>query len=129
MKDQQSHFFAKLGRIIKPDRNQDEPVLWFSELRILRKLEAGSGNEVRRVALRRGLNIVWAAPEEGDEPELYGDGLSGHASGKTLFCRILRYILGEPNYGPETLEKAVDEKFEHELWAVAEVFVEKELWL
>ena len=129
MKDPQTHFFAKLGRIIKPDQNREEPVLWFRELRILRKLEAGDGNEVRRVTLRRGLNIVWAAPEEGDEPELYGDGLSGHASGKTLFCRILRYILGEPNYGPETLEKAVDEKFEHELWAVAEVFVEKELWL
>jgi hypothetical protein len=129
MKDLQSHFFAKLGRIIKPEKNRDEPVLWFRELRILRKLEAGNGNEVRRVTLRRGLNIVWAAPEEGDEPELYGDGLSGHASGKTLFCRILRYILGEPNYGPEALEKAVDEKFEHELWAVAEVFVEKQLWL
>jgi hypothetical protein len=129
MKDPQTHFFAKLGRIIKPDANRGEPVLWFRELRILRKLEAGNRNEVRRVTLRRGLNIVWATPEESDEPELYGDGLSGHASGKTLFCRILRYLLGEPNYGPEALEKAVNDKFEHELWAVAEVFVEKQLWL
>lgn len=129
MKETQTHFFAKVGRIITPDKNREEPGLWFREIRILRKLEAGDKNEVRRVTLRRGLNIVWAEPEESDEPELYGDGLSGHASGKTLFCRILRYILGEPNYGPEVLEKAVDEKFEHELWAVAEVFVEKQLWL
>jgi hypothetical protein len=129
MLDQQTHFFAKLGRIIQPESSREVPGLWFRELRILRKLEAGEANEVRRVTLRRGLNIVWAEPEESDEPELYGDGLSGHASGKTLFCRILRYILGEPNYGPELLEKAVDEKFEHELWAVAEVFVEKQLWL
>jgi hypothetical protein len=129
MKDPQTHFFAMLGRIIQPELNREVPGLWFRELRILRKLEAGDENEVRRVTLRRGLNIVWAEPEESDEPELYGDGLSGHASGKTLFCRILRYILGEPNYGPELLEKAVDEKFEHELWAVAEVFVEKQLWL
>jgi hypothetical protein len=129
MKDPQTHFFAQLGRIIKPNDEREEPVLWFRELRILRKLEAGKPNEVRRVTLRRGLNIVWAEPEESDEPELYGDGLSGHASGKTLFCRILRYILGEPNYGPEALEQAVDEKFEYELWAVAEVFVEKQLWL
>ena len=129
MKDPQSHFFAKLGRIIKPDKEREEPVLWFRELRILRKLEAGAVNEVRRVTLRRGLNIIWAAPEESDEVELYGDGLSGHASGKTLFCRTLRYLLGEPNYGPEALEKAVDEKFEKELWAVAEVFVDKQLWL
>lgn len=129
MKDPQTHFFAKLGRIIKPDTEREEPVLWFRELRILRKLEAGKANEIRRVELRRGLNIVWAAPEDSEEVELYGDGLSGHASGKTLFCRTLRYLLGEPNYGPEALEKAVDEKFKHELWAVAEVFVEKQLWL
>lgn len=129
MKETQTHFFAKVGRIITPDKDREDPGLWFREIRILRKLETGDANEVRRVTLRRGLNIVWAEPEESDEPELYGDGLSGHASGKTLFCRILRYILGEPNYGPEVLEKAVDEKFEHELWALAEVFVEKQLWL
>src|ERR1051325_9284448 len=129
MNDPQTHFFAKLGRIIKTDKNRDEPVLWFREIRILRKLEAGEANEVRKITLRRGLNIVWAAPEDSEEVELYGDGLSGHASGKTLFCRILRYLLGEPNYGPEALEKAVDEKFKQELWAVAEVFVEKQLWL
>lgn len=129
MNDPQTHFFAKLGRIIKTDKNRDEPVLWFREIRILRKLEAGEANEVRKITLRRGLNIVWAAPEDSEEVELYGDGLSGHASGKTLFCRILRYLLGEPNYGPEALEKAVDEKFKQELWAVAEMFIEKQLWL
>lgn len=129
MKDPQTHFFAKLGRIIKPDTEREEPVLWFRELRILRKLEAGKANEIRRVELRRGLNIIWAAPEDSEEVELYGDGLSGHASGKTLFCRTLRYLLGETTYGPEALEKAVDEKFNKELWAVAEVFVDKELWL
>lgn len=129
MKDPQLHFFAKLGRIIAPDPKRTEPVLWFRELRILRKLEPGDANEVRRVKLRRGLNVIWAPPEEGDEPELYGDGLSGHASGKTLFCRVLRYLLGESNYGPKTLRDAVETKFENELWAVAEVFVDTQLWL
>lgn len=130
MKDPQLHFFAKLGRIIDPDATRAEPALWFQELRILRKLEPGGfPNEVRKVTLRRGLNVIWAPPEEGDEPELYGDGLSGHASGKTLFCRVLRYLLGESNYGPKTLRDAVDAKFDLELWAVAEVFVEKQLWV
>lgn len=129
MKDPQLHFFAKLGRIIAPDPSRTEPVVWFRELRILRKLESGDTNEVRRVTLRRGLNVIWAPPEEGDEPELYGDGLSGHASGKTLFCRVLRYLLGESNYGPKTLRDAVEIKFDHELWALAEVFVDSQLWL
>jgi len=130
MKDPQLHFFAKLGRIIAPNAERTEPVLWFRELRILRKLEPGAfPNEVRRVKLRRGLNVIWAPPEEGDEPELYGDGLSGHASGKTLFCRVLRYLLGESNYGPKTLREAVESKFENELWALAEVFLDRQLWL
>jgi hypothetical protein len=129
MKDPQLHFFAKLGRIITPHQKRPEPVLWFRELRILRKLEPGEKNEVRRVELRRGLNVIWAPPEEGDEPELYGDGLSGHASGKTLFCRVLRYLLGESNYGPKALRDSVETKFDHELWAVAEVFVDTQLWL
>jgi len=129
MKDPQLHFFAKLGRIIAPDPKRPEPALWFRELRILRKLEPGDANEVRRVTLRRGLNVIWAPPEEGDEPELYGDGLSGHASGKTLFCRVLRHLLGEKNYGPKTLHDSVATKFDHEVWAVAEVFVDTQLWL
>jgi hypothetical protein len=129
MKKDQDDFFKKLGRNIVPKPERKNPVLWIRELRILRKLEAGEKNEVRRVTLRRGLNIIWAPPEEGDEPELYGDGLSGHASGKTLFCRILRYLLGEFNYGPDSLHEAVEESFEHELWALAEVFLDGQLWL
>jgi len=130
MKTTQSNFFAKLGREISPSVDRTEPKLWFRELRILRKLVPGGfPNEVRQVTLRRGMNIVWAPPEEGEVPELYGDGLSGHASGKTLFCRVLRYLLGESNYGPKSLKDAVESTFEHELWAVAEVFVDKQLWV
>lgn len=129
MKDAQLNFFGRLGKPIAPDSGRAEPLLWFREVRLLRKLEAGEANEVRRITLRRGLNIVWAPPEEGDETELYGDGLSGHASGKTLFCRILRYLLGEQYYGSKTLREAVDEKFGHELWAVAEVVLDRQPWL
>lgn len=132
MAEAQSNFFAQLGRIITPDSNRSEPVLWFRELRILRRLNLNQGpddpNEVRRVELRRGLNIVWAPPEESEIPELYGDGLSGHASGKTLFCRILRYLLGEEFYGPKSLRDAVADRFKDGLWAVADVVVDKQPW-
>lgn len=127
MKDPQMNFFGGLGRPIIPSSTRTEPVLWFREVRLLRKLEPGK--EVRRITLRRGLNIVWAPPEEGEETELYGDGLSGHASGKTLFCRILRYLLGEQFYGSKALREAVDDKFKHELWAVAEVVLDQQPWL
>jgi predicted nucleic acid-binding Zn-ribbon protein len=129
MKESQSHFYTELGRVIKPNAKRIEPGLWFRELRILRKLESGTANEIRRVELRRGMNIIWAPPEESEKPELYGDGLSGHASGKTLFCRILRHLLGETNYGSDAQKDSVEDKFNHELWALAEVFVNGQLWL
>jgi hypothetical protein len=129
MNKPQLTFFGKLGRIIAPSVNRAEPVFWFREVRLLRKLESGEAHEVRRVTLRRGLNIVWAPPEESDDAQLYGDGLSGHASGKTLFCRILRYLLGESSYGSKFLRDEVEKKFEKELWAVAEVFIRGQLWM
>lgn len=132
MAARQTNFFAKLGRSIVPGKSRTEPVVWFRELRILRKLAPSQSdddpNEVRRVKLRRGLNIVWAPPEESEIPELYGDGLSGHASGKTLFCRVLRYLLGEDNFGPRSLRDAVANKFDQGLWAIADVVVDGQSW-
>lgn len=132
MKTVQKHL--PLSRPIKPAAEINTPVVWVRELRILRKLQAGQDEdgddyEIRRVKLRRGLNIVWAPPEEAAEPaELYEDGIAGHASGKTTFCRVLRYVLGEGNFGPDALREAVRTTF-GEAWAVAEVFIGDNIWL
>ena len=86
-------------------------------------------NRIRSFTLRRGLNILWAEPEDPETSEgLYGDGFAGHATGKTLFCRILRHLLGEPNYGTEELEKHVKDAFQ-ELWAVATIRLNGKTWL
>jgi len=70
------------------------------------------------VRLKRGLNIVWAPPEEATQPaQMYEDGIAGHASGKTTFCRVLRFVLGEGNFGPDALREAVRETFrKHGRW-------------
>jgi hypothetical protein len=125
----QMTFLEKFARELQPDSRRTNPVVWIRQIAILKKLEPGKANEVRRIGLHLGLNILWAPPEDpSTEVILYGDGLSGHASGKTLFCRLLRYLLGEPNYGTEALMEAVARKFE-ELWVLGEVMVEKQLWL
>ena len=123
-----------LSRPIKRDNRITAPAFWVRELRILRKLlpgidDEGNDYEIRRVRLKRGLNIVWAPPEEATQPaQMYEDGIAGHASGKTTFCRVLRFVLGEGNFGPDALREAVRDTFK-EAWALAEVFIGPDCWL
>lgn len=127
----QMNFDEKLARPIKPDPATREPFLWFQSLHLLHCLGAGATekNLIRSFTLRRGLNILWAEPEDPETSAgLYGDGFAGHATGKTLFCRILRHLLGEPNYGTEELEEHVKDTFQ-ELWAVATIRLNGQSWL
>lgn len=81
---------------LKPPKKRS-PVFWISEIRILSQLSSNLDDEIRRIPLRKGLNIVWSPPGEVD-----GDPLQrgrGHAAGKTSFCRAVRYLLGEEPFG------------------------------
>lgn len=132
MRTAQTHL--PLSRPITPAVGITSPTVWIREVRILRKLlpgkdAEGKDYEIRRVSLKRGLNIVWAPPEDAAEPAaLYEDGIAGHSSGKTTFCRVLRYVLGEGNFGPDALREAVRTVFT-EAWALAEVFIGPDCWL
>lgn len=70
------------------------PRLWVRRLAVWR--ESG-GEPIRDVQLRPGLNIVWSP----DDEEM------GHGSGKTLFCRLLRFCLGEDRFAPEGQRMAI----------------------
>lgn len=127
-KPEQIHFLDRFGRDIAPNSDRDEPMLWFRELRLLEKLSP-LVPPIRALKLKRGLNILWAEPEDPATNEgLYRDGLAGHATGKTLFCRILRHLIGEPNYSTKTLKESIEKEF-LELWAIASVRVNKVSWV
>lgn len=116
-------------QIPKPDPNRPDPVLWVREIGVFKTLDEGKENEVRRIKLRRGLNILWAKPEDEHGPlRLYEPGLSGHASGKTTFCRILRHVLGERHFANELVTRGVRETFEGG-WVLGEIFINSDLWL
>lgn len=126
-KPQQDHFFDKLLRQIKPMADRDEPEIWFQELRIFDELSPVK--ERRRIVLHRGFNVLWAAPEDPDtEQGLYRDGLAGHASGKTLFCRLLRHLLGEKPFGTAAQRSGIATNF-LTLWVVGLVRVRKTSWV
>jgi hypothetical protein len=128
-KSDQIHFLDKLRRTVRPSQNRVEPMIWFREVRILDDLSAAKSVERRRIVLHRGLNILWAAPEDPDtEQGLYRDGLAGHASGKTLFCRLLRHLLGEQPFGTKAQRDGIASNFA-KLWVVGSVRVNGVSWV
>lgn len=127
----QMTFEEKSARPITPKADIIEPLVWFQELHLMRRLGAGHNDEtcIRSFKFERGLNILWAEPEDPETAAgLYRDGIAGHSTGKTLFCRILRHILGEPNFGTDDLRKHVADTFK-DLWSVASVRLCGKTWI
>ena len=115
--------------IIAPASEQPEPIIYIREIILLKALKPGEENEIRRIKLRKGLNVLWAKPESSKEPpRLFEQGFSGHASGKTTFCRLIRYILGEKHFGNQQVVENIRLRFRSG-WVVGEVFINGELWL
>jgi hypothetical protein len=118
-------------RPLQPKKDLTEPLLWFQNLRIRKRLGDGDGeaNCLRNYTFRQGLNILWAEPEPlEDDTEIYEDGIAGHATGKTLFCRTLRFILGESHYGTDKLKLNLQSRYS-ELWALATIRLGGRTWV
>lgn len=83
---------------IKPATDATEPRLWVRRLVIW---EEPDKEPLRDISLRPGMNIVWTPDDQG----------IGHGGGKTLFCRLLRYCLGESTFAPEEQRDSVTSAF------------------
>jgi hypothetical protein len=117
-------------RAIRAEKSRINPVVWVRHLWLLRELKDGDEQVIRKMELKPGLNILWAESADKDrKPELYDNSVSGHAAGKTTFSRLLRYVLGEGNFGNDALRDAVREKFKNNGWAVAEVHIRGTPWV
>ncbi len=93
----QPDLFSDRALNLKPAPGRAEPRLWVRRLIIWRE----PGNEVRNVELKPGFNVIWS-PDDGSRR-----GQIGHGGGKTTFCRLLRYCLGEDSFGPEAQRRAL----------------------
>ena len=125
----QPELFPTAGAGFHPDAGRTEPVVWLRQLLLLRELKPGEDHIIRRISLRPGLNILWARPRTGGErPRLGEAGVFGHASGKTTFCRLVRHVLGEPNFGNDDLRQRIRDKFRTG-WVVGEVILGGTPWL
>jgi hypothetical protein len=95
----QPDLFSDRALELTPAPRRAEPLLWVRQLIIWEE----PGKEIRNIPLRQGLNIVWS-PDDGSRR-----GQIGHGGGKTTFCRLLRYCLGEDSFGPEVQRRAIFE--------------------
>lgn len=106
-----------------------EPVFWISRLLLLNAPRLEKDAIIRDIPLRRGLNILWAKPSAvlpaSPTPP---SKVTGHSAGKTTFCRIIRYLLGESRFGVPALQEQIRTKLP-DGWIVAEVFVHGQPWI
>jgi len=119
----QGELFPEPEVVIIPDDARREPLVWVSRLVIWEK----PGEILREVPLRRGLNIIWSPDPGADQAELGQDAGSGHGAGKTLFCRLLRYCLGEDSFSNDDQRRSIAQQLPAGLVG-AEVIVAGKSW-
>lgn len=107
----QTEMFPDRTTTIIPSPDHAEPLLWVRRLVIWEKPDT----ILRDFPLKRGLNILWS-PDPG-----------GHGAGKTLFCRFIRYCLGEDTYANDEQRRQIAAEFKEGLVG-AEVLVGGRLW-
>lgn len=100
------------------------PRLWVRRLVIWK--EPG-GEKLRDVELRPGLNVIWSPDGADDTQSVNPTNSIGHGSGKTLFCRLIRYCLGEDRFAPEPQRDRIGAAFLNGIVG-AEVMLDGTCW-
>jgi len=83
-----------------PAADRCEPTLWLKRLVILSALDSTS--VIRNIEFRRGLNII-----QTHHMQTQGGPVAGHSVGKTLMMRLIRYTLGENQFGTEETQNNI----------------------
>lgn len=111
------------GVEVKPELGRTEPRFWVRRLVMWKKPDS----VLREIVLRPGLNIIWSPDpaDQGMTPE--SESVLGHGSGKTLFCRLLRYVLGEDRFSPDNQRFRIAQAFPEGMVG-AEVMIDGAQW-
>ncbi len=119
----QLNLLARSGLDLKAEAGRSEPRLWIRRLVIWSE----PGTVLREIALRPGLNVIWS-PDPADRADASeSNNALGHGSGKTLFCRLLRYCLGEDRFAPDDQRYGIAQAFPEGMVG-AEVVVDGTEW-
>lgn len=100
--------------------NHRGPRLWIGRIALW---QDASTSPLRDISLRRGMNIIWS-------PDLAtnGTGATPHGSGKSTFCRLIRYCLGELHFANEEQRPLMQHKLP-DGFVGAEIMIDDECWV
>lgn len=95
------------------DVKRAEPALWISRIALFESLAMPEPKilDGRDIELKRGLNIVEGIAVGPPQGKKKRKGMSGHSVGKSTFCRLIRYALGDESYGRPKLQDAIENQF------------------
>lgn len=91
---------------LKPGTGLAEPRLWVRRLRLWHDFTDDDPEHGRNIPFLRGLNIV-SSPAGPTADQVS----TGHAAGKTLLCRQIRYCLGEDTFADPDDTAAIRTRF------------------
>jgi len=105
-----------------------EPRLWIRRIALFESAEKRK-KPIRNIPFHRGLNIIWGVelPDDAGINDAHPVTLSGHSVGKTTLCRLIRYCLGESNYGNPAAMSRVKNAFSSG-WVGMELTVDGQEW-
>lgn len=110
---------------LEPAEGREAPVVWLRAFAVHSDWPSKEGTLLRDVIrLNRGLNVLWAKPA----PSGTKNRLSGHATGKTTFCRLVRYLLCDADAGTKDFRQRFQSKFPRG-WVFGEVVIGNDVWL
>jgi len=98
---------------------QQGPRLWVRRV----ALWQDASTPLRDIPLRPGVNIIWS-------PDLStnGKGATPHGSGKSTFCRLIRYCLGERYFSNDEQRPLMQHKLP-DGFVGAEIMIDGECWV
>lgn len=102
---------------LTPESGRIAPKLWVRRIAIWREPNV----VLRDVPLRPGFNIVWSPDSQTEDSPI------GHGGGKTTFCRLLRFCLGEDTFASDDLRHRIGEVFPKG-WVGAEIVLDGKVW-
>ena len=109
--------FPRPAFSLTPEPGRIGPKLWVRRVVIWREPNV----ILQDVPLRPGFNIVWSPDSQKPDSPI------GHGGGKTTFCRLFRFCLGEDTFAPDDLRRRIGEVFPKG-WVGAEIVLDGDVW-
>jgi hypothetical protein len=109
--------FPRPAFSLTPEPGRTGPKLWVRRVVIWREPNV----VLQDVPLRPGFNVVWSPDSQTLNSPI------GHGGGKTTFCRLFRFCLGEDTFAPDDLRRRIGEVFPRG-WVGAEIVLDGEVW-